>query len=158
MNLATIKERGPCLEKIVPVRLTHESGSSEMRQSQPSTFAEPADDVPGHVGDERGDTGQEQEQRETQLTGARQRAGREEERDRRKREADLLGQDGAEDYEIAVAREHADRAVHVSVFLRLQATGRPPLAHHCSVVDTVHSVRGGRSSTRRRAGCSSMSI
>ena len=42
MNLATIKERGPCLEKIVPVRLTHESGSSEMRQSQPSTFAPPS--------------------------------------------------------------------------------------------------------------------
>ena len=42
MNLATTSERGPCLEKIVSVRLTHESGSSEMRQSHPSTRAPPS--------------------------------------------------------------------------------------------------------------------
>src|SRR5215470_17715701 len=42
MNLATIKERGPCLEKMFWVSRTHESGSSEMRQSQPRTLAPPS--------------------------------------------------------------------------------------------------------------------
>src|SRR5262249_56525124 len=46
VNLATMSERGPCLEKIVSVRLTHEAGSSEMRQSQPSTLPPPPPPTP----------------------------------------------------------------------------------------------------------------
>lgn len=94
MNLAKRSDRTPYRRKTLWVRRTHVSGSNDTRQSRLSTptAAEPTGEIPDQIGNERGNHGATHGNRETEPACPRQTAGRKQDRHRRERDPELVGE------------------------------------------------------------------